>query len=631
MESKLSTTHLQELLIKKYFYVGWTTEYLTKTVPDATALLINSIQNISLEILNFYNLFILNGDYCLESYVKFDEESEKLKVFIQARIIELNDLLTLDVTLVRRGQVGFLENVIRPLDNIIVPGITYLLKDIERQFSLTKDTTTFRVEKQNKDVYNYIVVGNTVEIFKSNLAIANFEHFNYSYTENNLISLIVIQKRLLDSGIKETENPLLAPLHEKVNFLIKKMVYRLKCDKKDESLGFSVDHYSVIPINTDSFPVSPQLQDWIEIIDIHYDLAPGFLHLQRKRVESFDDSNNEGDYIYYHALAKTYKDDSASVEQLKNLRTEFSKAKLDVPKIFNKFALQITSNYLYNNQISLATEQAKIEKATFRDEISDDVRELQNFQNKTFVHNFFPWEKICLILANKIEKLSDDLLNNTNFELFKILLEQYSSVLGKFEYCFKWSKGKNFVHFQLPFEQCKSEVKINVPGYGEHRLFFFTSFVIPLDYVSEEQKLNTMKLNKIKFDTLLNSYGKLAVVVDNINKTADKVRNTERRSIEILAIFSAISLFSVGTIQLLTNVVIGTDPMLFYRMIISYGYCLILFAIVIWVMTRENVGKVGAYHFVLLGIIAITAILVIFAFYNYDLVAVVMEKAKIEK
>jgi hypothetical protein len=167
------------------------------------------------------------------------------------------------------------------------------------------------------------------------------------------------------------------------------------------------------------------------------------------------------------------------------------------------------------------------------------------------------------------------------------------------------------VPFQLCFSDCKSDYVINSGDYGDFRLFFFSSFVVPIDYIGEQKKLSDLQLRKIKFETLSTTYIKLKAVVEEVKETSDKLRNSERRSIEILAIFSAISLFSVGSIQILTNEAVGQDPMLFYKIVMSFGYCLILFVLVIWIITRNNLKEIHWYHWLMMLILITSSAFVI--------------------
>ncbi|MGJ1518602.1 hypothetical protein ACR79N_26735 [Sphingobacterium siyangense] len=179
------------------------------------------------------------------------------------------------------------------------------------------------------------------------------------------------------------------------------------------------------------------------------------------------------------------------------------------------------------------------------DNYKDLITEVKNQQNKDGVRNYFPWFKLSQTLISKIDQLSENLVDSATYLSFKEYLQLFTNVVSKFEETYEWSYTKKLIPIQMPFNECQSDYIINADGYKAYKLFFFTAFFLPLDYEELNKSKNFLNLKKVKYETLSSVYDKLQYVVEDVKEASEKMRKQERRSIEILAIFSAVALFSV--------------------------------------------------------------------------------------
>lgn len=610
MEPALSLKTLEEKLVERYFSDEWVTKFnvVDPPSPEVQPLLINTLSKIAIDIVDFFTLFLLSGEYCHLDFEKWDTDAQRFKRFIENQSFELESLQAIHGDFAYKAQDYFISNIIKPFDDLINPFFSYLYKDLETQLTFKEVGTTFRLEK----VVNLNQWDGGIRPYFAVFRIASFivdlEHFKYSFSERILADLILSSKELEDISINNFN---IDALKCKINFLVRKLIYRAESQKKKEKFSYSYSHTEDKILSIENNTLTSSLGKWDNVIQVHYGFTHNYKNEQRKRARLLQDNGAPVDYTYFHAIIKIYKDDSQSIEQIKNLLQQYKDYSHPNTLSFDRFAKAITYNYLFNNQISLKIEKEDINNPQTRENFKSYFFDIKNFQNQTFVYNYFPWEKLCQILSDKIDYLSNDLLNEKKFQLFEALTEVFSDTLKKFEEAFWWSKRKNLLHFQLNFSDCKSDYVLESNGYGNFNLFFFSSFVIPIDYVSEQKNLSDLQLKKIKFETLSTTYKKLKTVVEEVNDTSDRLRNSERRSIEILAIFSAISLFSVGSIQILTNEAVGRDPLLFYKIVMSFGYCLLLFVLAIWIITRNNLKEIHWYHWLLMTILIATSGVVI--------------------
>ncbi|MBO9674181.1 MAG: hypothetical protein J7577_12095 [Sphingobacteriaceae bacterium] len=575
-------------------------------------------------IAEFETTILLNGDYCLISMSDWEKQSKELMDFLQQNLQNLGQ-----DNFGNEATEYFLTNLLNPLEADILPSISYLLQDLDRQFGykpLGMHHKWLTTDIRNK-VYSFEGYW-ALKVFVNALRVVALEHFRFEYSEKTFRDLSR-WKREVDKI--NTFQTLIKAIQVKINFLLRKLVYRSQCDKGRVNWSYSYNNTDEITFTLQTIDKEPLLDRWEKVIEVHYGLVDDYKILQRERIQEMILKSAQFHFEKSHARAKIYKDDIGSQHNLSLLQVDFTSAANQYTVPFDNYAFKISSNYLFNNELSfnvhvaleegneLSTDTLKDTNREFLKKIDSLIADTKNFQNQTFVKNFFPWMKLCEALSEKMEDVSKKLVEVANFELYEKLKKRLDEVVSKFEQSFEWSNVRKLMPFQLPFDESQSDYQFATSNFGTFNLFFFSGYLVPLNYSQMAARKENIKNKVTKFDILSSVYDRLKKVVETVQETSETVKNAERRSIEVIAIFSAISLFTVGSIQMLANVQIGSDPMFFFKMVSSYGFCLLMFAILIWIISRPNLGSIKWFHWLVLGILLLISATVIFTFVFTDL------------
>lgn len=619
MDRTLPISYLIHKLETDYFESNWLRSSDTRITEAQKTLWVNNIINASTEIFKYYILLFLSGEYCfLVENDKAESEIESLEKTLEkiSDSIEVEDDQDIQLELQSR----FADNILYPLINIIKPTIIYFIRDLSIQFEIEYKRNLFRgdrAENNQRDVDVQVLAYSNA--FRHVLKLTNVEHMHYHQSESVVRHLLLLGKEIELFAIDEE---LKKPISVKVNFLLRKLLYRLRHSNSgnEAELIYSFDQQADEELSVHNIAIDDKLLEWDNLINTHYGFNLNYKTEQRKRAQSIY-VKDESDYCYndFHGLIKIYKDDTRNNEQTSNLLSVFKKRKpLSSTKI-DQYAKKVTQAYLFNNNISLKCENKKL---TF-DECNSLYEEIRNQQNTDNLRNYFSWEKLAQTIGAKIDKLLDDLVDKEKYTQFKVLLELYSKAVGKFEETLKWSKNKSFLPIQMPFKECQSDYEIKISDSQTIRLFFFSSFLLPLDFNSIGKSGEMLRSRKLKYDTLSAVYDKLQHVVEDVNESSEKMRKQERRSVEILAIFAAVALFSMGSIQIFSNQAVASDPHVYYRFIMAFGYSLALFVLLIWIITRDDIKRVHVFHWIIVGLVFISSCIAIGYFVGDPLFSII--------
>lgn len=605
MECNFPVSILIEKLKSDFFGEDWLSIPDHKDVTDYKDLWLNNIVKASTEIFKYYTLLLLSGEYCrLTDSSSEDLWTKALEAYLKtiSSQIEIGQNEEIQLEL----QNWFWQNILFPLNRIIKRDIDYIARDLRVQFGLENKRQLIRADKKENILSDtdkeVIVCSNT---FKYVVFLTRIEHFRYHQDESVIKELLILKEEInaLDVSDDKLKQAILVKLH----FLLRKILYRIESSSSENSaeLVYSFGQQEDKGLSLDDVPPHEQLIGWDSLIKSHYGFNPTYKSEQRKRVQAIYEKG-EADYCFkdFHGLIKIYKDDIKSSVDTADLLDKFNHLKISSTLSIDKYAKKITQSYLFNNHISLRCENPKI---TY-DQSYDIYEETRNHQNFNNVRNYFPWEKLTFTIGKNIDSLSNDLVDKDNYRQFKVLLELYSKALAKFEETFKWSQIKRLLPFQMPFSECQSDYQIEVEGYPSVKLFFFSSFLLPLDYSQVLKSKDELRLRKLKYDTLDTVYDKLQHVVEDVNESSEKMRKQERRSVEILAIFAAVALFSMGSIQIFSNKTIINDPHVYYRFIMAFGYSLSLFVLLIWIITRDDIKRVHIFHWIIVALVFVSSL-----------------------
>jgi hypothetical protein len=607
----LSSSSLIQHLKNNLLSDDWILKHRWNNVTNRQSsklLVFNSIINASIEVLKESSLLLLTGEYIILPQDGLKQNFTDLQDFLtdRAQLIDINQ----DLVVQNEIQDFFYNNIVELVRNYIYLRLNNLDKDVKNQLLVEHKIKLLRLSKRSTVIYSDDKAFQEHRIiFSKILELTALEHFNYHLQETVISKLLMMKVEVEALTIVDF---LKSATIAKIDFLQKKLFYRNK--ERDDRLGkliYSSDLHPDVTLSLDNINADSKLAEWEEDINIHYGFSADYKKQQRQKVreiyEQYDLGNPITNFSNYRALVKKFKDDSKSTENIENLLRQFRRLSIPATSVVDTYAKRVTSSYLFNNNISLKLETVEMDYSGYKD-IYYEIKDQQNVYD---VKNYFPWKRLAVVIANKLDVLADNLARNDDFYAFKELLSLYGMVIQKLDESVRWCKKKSFVPLQFTFEECKSPYIIQTDRQGDLNLYCFTSIVLPLCYVTIEEEEEELKSKRIKYDAFYATYKKLRVVVAHVEETSQKLKNIERKSIEVLAIFSAISLFSIGSIQIFSNKSIAVDTGVYYKFIFSFGYTLILFALIIWIITRDNITKIHWFHWVLIGILMITSLFVI--------------------
>lgn len=554
-------------------------EEVDKSITELTSIVSRAASEFYLNL----NLSVIEGEY-----VKYDIETKESIRKIDTELKKISDTeVDDDSTGEILSQLYYVVTI-----NFVQPGIsslkkyTSLLTTVNRRLNKYNDTPTlldiFRDDKKFKNFpsIDNVTTGKYYKIFEDNVSLARIDH-DLKVSKTILQRLLLISDSLEKTELKDFY---ISYLKQKSDFLIFKIYYRYKQNK--ERYLYAIDFIDR-EIRTEEI-LTPYFKDFREIAECHYESGQLNTHFFRKRTEDFlekRDRHEDGTFCEYHAVIKYYKDEKKSLERLQNHKTDFSslyekKAKRE--SLFNKRAFDIAKSYLFNNLYSLKIDKGEIDLLNWEPEF----QAITQLQEDLLINNYFPYEKTLKFLDRTIDALFQ--AEEIEFDDIERLIKRYRELLFEFNKKIDWCEERSFLAYQLPFEECIVNVEIPVTVTNEVMKvngFLSSSFVLPLNFEILQKEVQEFNARLLKYQTMLDiqqNIKKDKAEIKDLRKTMD---NTDKRSIEILSIFSAIVLFVAGDIQLFTKIDNASDAISF---MFFFGYILGSFVLLIWFITRAD-------------------------------------------
>jgi hypothetical protein len=436
-------------------------------------------------------------------------------------------------------------------------------------------------------------------LFSENLIIARIDH-TLKVDEDDLRRLL-LSLNLLDKS-KDFHPAIAGLLKQKCCFLIYKIDYRNRQKNSDRSYNYVIDFVDrSIDIDESNF------QYFLEFkrnLNSHYSYDVNHIQTRRKTVQKFYEKLNGGkkiDFKDYHAVVKHYKDDRQNSEQLRNfiemIDEKYEKTKNGKFIKFDRYSYDICYTYFKNNYFSHRLEEKNVSVEDWYKEFL----EVNAVQEKLSLKNFFIYEKSIAFLDNI---LSTELLQLApNLELLKKALSYYDEMIQRFSECLHWCEEKSHMAFQLPFEECCQKITITNLNDEEQRIRYFlaSSFVLPIDFKDLKERVDVYKSSALKYRTIEGIQSYLVQDKEELKLLKEKAEGSDKRSIEIISIFSAIIMFVAGDIQILQNVRNIQDA---FRFIFLFGYALGGFVLLIWFITRTeklSLFKLTIFHYFIMA------------------------------
>lgn len=565
-------------LIDREFNNGWETnldlsspEKFKEKNPRFIGVLDTLLKNCFINL----NLSVLKGEYILDKdfNLHLDKVSESLQFYLNINLTngsieseeEISGLL--------------LDKLINPL-NQSIKEYRGFYKEIINKYSVPFRISLLNAKRIERSLNDRTAQNYFHQFIDFNIELAKIDH-NLAVKDIILQRLLIIYHEISE---QKGNDYIQLILKNKCSYLLKKILIKFGRDPKKYYYAIDFEDQSLDPTKFDSgifrefedkteqlqpddgiMILSPELKDRIETLKNDF--------LSNKRYEKFED---------YFLLVSELKQDKSSDVRIEKLRKSFNKWESDQVKWesdqvkFNQYVFAISQIYFYNNHVSYKLKHCELKISEIKrlfDSVKADQDELK-------IQNYFPYLKICNTLIEKFKReLEGEYFNST--ELGKILDLLTSHLEKELFNAFEWCSDRNFLPFQQPFNECCLPKK-NVNGKDEiENLFLASSFVLPINY----QKV------KIDIDDIKREISELKVKLElskervELEKIKTEIQKTDRRHIEILSVFAAIVIFASSSIQIYKGGFTLNDSL---RFMLVFGYCLVLFIVIIWMITRSD-------------------------------------------
>lgn len=560
------------------FQEGWLDSYdfsSPESAEESNKEIYGRFESSSITIYEKLNYSILAGEF-VESE-NFRNSLKQLKDTISSvqSAIDIPSELDLQDYIYNR----FTRPLYKSLNEMVI-----MLQRFERQISVFGNDEVLFDAVTAQDFHNDIPSDDRMRVLSLNLKICEIDR-NLSINKKQLGELLIARQEL-DNFKSKLGLSYISVIYDKCNYLIRKVLYRFEQDNKTSYL-YAFDFQDKELKVEDAKPGCFDFFD--SITKKHYSI--GSQDYSSSEIEAIYDKNRrsiELTCMEYHHLAKVYKDNNHNDRQLSNLCESFEgkyKKHLGSDTItqFDKKAYYNIRNYLLNNNYSIYVENHQEDIV----EVESKLFEIKQIQQETWVNNYFPYYKFCYYLDKEIQLLFDKI--DFDLETGKKLIEKFEENIKEVYIAYEWCRDRNFMAFQLPKQECSffhEELGFD--------LFLSSSFVLPINYVKLEIEIKEFTRKLSKYTTLYEMHLHLKKEKEKITELKTDVEKAERNSIQILGIFSAIVLFSSANIQIFS--IEGMTPDYAIKFMLAFGYALVLFIFLIWLISRDNIRKLTWIH-----------------------------------
>ena len=504
-------------------------------------------------------------------YQKFiEEEINKIVIFIiKGDFIGFNEKLPEEIETIYSEYLNKIENQLA--DNVDL--FKFFNENTNNIFQEVKKILSefFTIIYHFTFVSNHLVYQRQTFIETNNELLYELcEYCNLFILDYSIVDNIEYYEKLskLNIRVKERHNKKpfknLNILEAKLKFLeykwLKRKKYnRLKLQKYD-NINYSEKYiFNDNIVNLDEKikigePYYSYYKDWINKIEYHYfeEKARESDYLSIIRNKDKRDLNSYDIYL----KIKYYKDIDENIDELKKLQDDVQRLDESI-RIKNEL-------YYFNNLFSLLVK-------------SDVEEELINREYKFFIH--YKYLTYLIEQANKKDNLDN------------IKIDDYQKILDVCRNKFEWAKRV----FNRLYDFDKKDCLINIQGIS---VYHPSAFSLPLSIFENERIIN--KLEK-DFNDLKQKRNQIY-----IKEIENKIKTDEKKSIEIITVFTAIISFIVGSIGAFKFIESFVESLLF---ITIFGTSISIFVLLMLVSTK-GLEKLKQYWYLfLIGYISIFVII----------------------
>jgi hypothetical protein len=310
-------------------------------------------------------------------------------------------------------------------------------------------------------------------------------------------------------------------------------------------------------------------------------------------LQSFKKSPNQTSFKRYYLESKQLKKDSEILNNSNKILSNFESSNNNyIDNFFNEWAFKISKNYFFNKHTKRKIEEKKYTTEEYKGILENIIQE----QSKSEIEDFYPFfslAKISLLVnenqpVNKIEDLEE----------YNIFLTE---LIERIEINLEWSKNHLHWAFQPSYEECCKK---------NESLDIFTPFayVTPIDYNYFDKEINLIK----RRSELLWFRKEMSKTKESISKETNiSIENTIKsalgKNVEILSVFAAIVLFTIGNIQIFKEVSSINEAIVF---MLTFAYVIAIFVLLIRQITKgdQNKNKTEISLIIILALITILCI-----------------------
>jgi len=314
----------------------------------------------------------------------------------------------------------------------------------------------------------------------------------------------------------------------------------------------------------------------------NYEKDKDFINIRLNKLQF--DKLEKLDFIKFHKFIKYYKDYAKKVTPINDYLTNFdellNKINNDSLNKYDSYALDVFFQYLQNNILSLKIEQFSFSQFS---ELKEELLNIESSQfNTRLVHNYFPFYKFLYSYAIKY---LEHYLNLTykgayvDLDEVKNNIAFIESKLNTAISYFDWCNERDFSHIQLPYEASTVSYTYAKPNNEKINVFLFSSLFLPTNYEKIGDNLLLYKNSIVRLKNKLDDFS-------DMESIRNEIKSYSNKSIEILAIFTAVVVFTLSSVQVLSSKEIDLISALSYLGVV--GAILSIFTYLIFLITASS-------------------------------------------
>ncbi|HCE58662.1 MAG TPA: hypothetical protein DER09_12755 [Prolixibacteraceae bacterium] len=626
-------------VIKEYFPDKWENEFLFSSpeeIEESQSNLLSKITIVTNKVFEKLHLSVLGGEYLIEE--NFEDYINSFNSVLEGSTVDPGSVVDESYN---QFVNTFLRGFIFPL-RVAIKNYDGHFRRIKRRYETPERLSLFEaVSVKEFFIPNNIPISSVndslSDFININLHLSLVDH-NIAVKSNQLKDMILIY-HTLDDRVKASNDKVLYLLKDKCGFLIKKIL--IKYDKDPRNYYYALD-FDDKPFSISQFEVG-YFSEYNNLVQVGYaerdKNEDEYSELKSSIYRIDKDVRNENVILFedYFKYIKYYKEnDHQSCNKIERLISNFKKQEDSLNglnSLLNKWAYQVSLNYLINNQISFEINNKSITLENFMSKISN----IDILQEETGIKNYFPYLKIFQYIMTLFDTKLDKLQTNSDLQeiqneaaFINRNIEELEKIEKQLYLSFEWCSDRNFIPFQVPQNECIKKIEL---GEGESlNLFLASTFILPINFEKVKLERDNASRNLMNLKSRLYSYNTLKSEKEQVIRIKAEVEKTDRRQIEILSIFAAIVLFVSSNIQVFAKAESFTDAL---RFMLLFAYVLVLFIVSIWLISRDNgfkfsIKNISAIHWffmLLLTLATIIALVLIYPDFKSELKAKRQEKS----